>query len=69
MIVSTLIAATVAAAEPVPAPPPAAAPAPAADKKMACCDKMAKGEGCDCCKDKGEKATAPADGEHGKHKH
>ena len=54
MIVTTLIAATVAAAEPSPAPQPTAAPAPAAEKKMACCEKMAKGEGCDCCKDMGK---------------
>ena len=67
MIVSTLIAATVAAAEPAPASQPAAAPAPA-EKKMACCDKMAKGEGCDCCKDMDKKAAAPAAGEH-KHDH
>ena len=51
MIVTTLIAATVAAAEPTVPAQTAATPAPAAEKKMACCDKMAKGEGCDCCKD------------------
>jgi len=68
MIVTTLVAATVAAAEPAVPPQPTAAPAPAAEKKMACCDKMAKGEGCDCCKDMGGKAKdAPAD--HGEHKH
>jgi hypothetical protein len=62
MIVSTLIAATVAAAEPT---QPAATPAPVAEKKMACCDKMAKGEGCDCCKDMEKGAhDAPATGEH-----
>ena len=67
MIVSTLIAATVAA-QPAPAPAPAATPAPAAEKKMACCDKMANGEGCDCCKGMDDKAKdAPAD--HGEHKH
>ena len=57
MIASTLIASAVAAAQPQAAPP---APAPHADhaamdhgdKKMACCEKMAKGEGCACCKDK-----------------
>ena len=48
MIASTLIAATVAAAQPAPAPQPMAAPAPSAEKKMACCEKMAKGEGCAC---------------------
>jgi hypothetical protein len=67
MIVSTLIAATVAAAEPAPVVQPAATPAPAAEKKMACCDKMAKGEGCDCCKDmEGKDAAAGHDG-HGSH--
>lgn len=66
MLVSTLIAATVAA-QPAPAPQPAAAPTPAAEKKMACCDKMAKGEGCDCCKDMGNKDAAPAHDEHGAH--
>jgi hypothetical protein len=50
MIVSSLIAASVAA-QTAPAPQPAATSAPAAEKKMACCDKMAKGEGCPCCKD------------------
>ena len=68
MIVSTLIAATVAAAQPAPAPKPDAAPAPAADKKMACCKDMAKGDGCCCCKDKaGDDAAAKHD--HGAHKH
>ena len=60
MIVSTLIAASVAA-QPAPAPQPTAAPAPAAEKKMACCEKMAKGEGCECCKDMGKEHH----GEHG----
>ena len=60
MIVSTLIAASVAT-QPVPAPQPMAAPAPAADKKMACCEKMAKGEGCACCKDMSDARSAPAD--------
>jgi hypothetical protein len=69
MIVTTLVAATVAAAEPTPAQQPAAAPAPAAEKKMACCDKMAKGEGCDCCKGMGKKDAAPADGGHSDQKH
>ena len=69
MIVTTLVAATVAAAEPAPARLPAAVPAPAAEKKMACCEKMTKGEGCDCCKDMGKKDAAPAHGEHGDHKH
>jgi hypothetical protein len=41
-----------------------AAPAapPAAEKKMACCEKMAKGEGCSCCKDMGKKDEAPKAG-------
>ena len=69
MIASTLIAATVAAAQPAPAPQPNATTAPVAEKKMACCDKMAKGEGCDCCKDMGKKDAAPAHGEHGGHDH
>ena len=50
MIVSSLIAASVAA-QPAPTPQPSSAPAPAAEKKMACCEKMAKGDGCACCKD------------------
>ena len=54
MIVSTLIAATIAAAQPAPAPQPEATPSPAAEKQMACCEEMAKGEGCACCKDKEE---------------
>ena len=69
MIVTSLIAATVAAAEPAPAPQLAAGPAPSTEKKMACCEKMAKGEGCDCCKDMGKKDAAPAHGEHGGHQH
>lgn len=73
MIVSTLIAATLAIAEPAPtsAPQPAATPAPVAKKKMACCEKMKKGEGCDCCKgmEHKEKTSAPAHGGHGDHDH
>jgi hypothetical protein len=70
MLVSTLIAATVAAAEPAgPAVQPAAAPAPAAEKKMACCEKMAKGEGCDCCKDMDKKAAAGAHDGHAGQEH
>ena len=53
MIVSTLIAASVAS-QPAPAPKSMATPAPVAEKKMACCEKMAKGEGCACCKDMAE---------------
>ena len=67
MIVSTLIAASIASAEPPAPAQPATAPAPAAEKTMACCAKMKSGEGCDCCKPmdaKGEDA-APADGGHG----
>ena len=58
MIVSTLIAASVAA-QPAPAPQSTVAPAPPAETKMACCEKMAKGDGCACCKNMGKK------GEHG----
>jgi hypothetical protein len=61
MIVSTLIAVTVAVAEPTAPAQPAAAPAPAAEMKMDCCDKMKAGNGCDCCKDmdgKGKDAHA-----------
>jgi hypothetical protein len=61
MIVSTLVAASVAA-QPAPAPKPMAAPAPTAEKKMACCEKMAKGEGCACCKDMAKDS-------HGEHAH
>ncbi len=68
MIVTTLIAATVAAAQPAPVPTPAAAPAPATEKKMACCEKMAKGEGCACCKDMANGAAKPA-AAHGEHDH
>jgi hypothetical protein len=75
MIVSTLIAATVAAAE-----PHASAQAPAqphadhkamnhGEKKMGCCDKMAKGEGCECCKDMGGKDAAAKKDGHGTHDH
>ena len=51
MIASTLIAATVAAAQPAQQAQPMTAPAASADKKMPCCEKMASGEGCACCKD------------------
>lgn len=72
MIVSTLIAAAVAAAQPSPAPQPMAAPSPAAEKKMSCCEKMAKGEGCACCKDMEHKSSAAAGdgrGGHSDHNH
>jgi len=71
MIVTTLLAATVAAAEPQAPVQPAATPVPAAEKKMACCEKMAKGEGCDCCKDMDGKSkeAAPAHDGHGDHAH
>ena len=38
---------------------------------MACCEKMAKGEGCDCCKDMDGKSkeAAPAHDGHGDHAH
>ena len=61
MIVSTLIAASVAT-QPAPAPKPIAAPSPSSEKKMACCENMAKGEGCACCK------VMAKDG-HGEHAH
>lgn len=50
MIVSTFIAAALAA-QPAPTPQPAAAPVPTAEKKMACCEKKATGDGCSCCED------------------
>ena len=59
MIVLTLVAASVAS-QPAPAPTPMAAPTPTAEKKMACCEKMAKGEGCACC-------NAMARNGHGEH--
>lgn len=66
MIVTTLIAATVAGAQPAPKAEPVAAPAPTAAKKMACCEKMAKGEGCCCCKDEAKAKAGTAD-EHAGH--
>ena len=72
MIVSTFIAATVAAAAPQATPAPEAGHADHkamqhGDKTMACCEEMAKGEGCSCCKAKDDKAdSAP---EHGGHAH
>lgn len=69
MIVTTLIAAAIAAQ---PTPQPDAVPASTAEKKMACCEKMAKGEGCACCMDKGEKesGSAPMDqGDMAGHSH
>ena len=61
---SLIIASIALAASQTPPATPAAAPAapPAAEKKMACCEKMAKGEGCSCCKDMGKKDGAPKDG-------
>ena len=67
MFVSTLIAATIAATQPAPAPQPTAAPASAAEKKMACCEKMAKGEGCACCKDMKHVDKAAAGDSHDGH--
>jgi len=71
MIVTTLLAATVAAVQPAAPAKPAAAPAPVADKKMACCEKMKQGEGCDCCKDMDGKPQDPAGAhdDHGGHDH
>ena len=66
MILSTLIAASVAA-QAAPAPEPSNAPAPAAEKKMACCEKMAKGEGCCCCKNMAEKGAAKDSENHAGH--
>ena len=54
MIISTLIAATVAAAQPAPAPHARRYPDSQGREEMACCEKMAKGEGCACCKDMGK---------------
>lgn len=64
MIVSTLMAAAVAA-QPTPAQEPAAVTVPAAEKKMACCEAMAKGEGCACCKDMGKQGEHPEPMNHG----
>lgn len=50
MILSTIIAVSVAT-QSAPAPVSKSSPAPAAEKKMACCEMMAKGNGCCCCKD------------------
>ncbi len=60
MIISALIAASLAS-QPAPAPKQMAAPAPTAEKKMAGCEKMAKGAGCACCKDMAKNGH----GEHG----
>ena len=68
-MITTLIAATLSAAEPAVPAQPAAAPAPAGEKKMACCEKMAKGEGCDCCKDMGGKTGEAAPTDQGDHNH
>ena len=61
---SLIIATLALAASQSPSTTPMAAPAapPAAEKKMACCEKMAKGEGCSCCKDMGKKDAAAKDG-------
>jgi hypothetical protein len=65
MIVTTLLAVTVAAAEPTAPAQPAAPFGSAAEKKMDCCEKMKKGEGCDCCKDMEKTDAAHDAGEHG----
>jgi len=62
MIVSTVIATTVAAAQPQAAPSQPASPdqghgAMQHGEKMACCEQMAAGEGCCCCKGEGGKAA------------
>jgi hypothetical protein len=58
MILAYLVAAVVAT-EPTPATQPIAAPAPAAEKG-GCCAKMAKGEGCSCCKGMGKEGDSKA---------
>jgi hypothetical protein len=60
---SLIIASIALAALQTPPATPEAAPAlqPAAEKKMACCEKMAKGEGCSCCKDMAKKDGAEKD--------
>lgn len=68
MIFSTLIAASVAA-QSAPAPEAKSAPAPAAEKKMACCEMMAKGEGCCCCKGMSEQGAGKKDGGDGAEGH
>jgi hypothetical protein len=50
MILSTIIAASVAT-QSAPAPGSNSSPVPAAEKKMVCCEMMAKGNGCCCGKD------------------
>jgi len=62
MILSTLLA-TSLAAQPAPAPVPGAQETPAAQKK-ACCENMATGKGCCCCKSKEAKSS---DKEHAGH--
>lgn len=63
MIVSTLLAASLAA-QPAAVPAAGAKEAPVAERKMACCENMAKGEACCCCK--GKKAEG-SDKEHAGH--
>jgi hypothetical protein len=60
MIISTLLAATIAA-QAAPASVPSVTPAPSAEKKMACCEKTEKGAGCCCCKDMGKDQHAGHD--------
>ncbi len=70
MIVTTFIAASIAA-QATPVPQSMAAPAQTAEKKMACCEKMAKGGGCACCKDmakEGGGSEAMKHGDAGKHR-
>jgi hypothetical protein len=67
MIVSSLVAASIAATQPAPAPQPLAIPTPAAEKKMACCEKMAKDEGCECCKGMNHEDKAAAGGNQDGH--
>lgn len=49
MLLSTIVAVSVAA-QSTPAPDGNSSPTPSAEKKMACCEMMAKGKGCCCCK-------------------
>lgn len=64
MIFSTLIAATLAA-QPAPTPETKNSPAPSAEKKMACCEMMAKGESCCCCKGKDTESPVKASEDSG----
>ncbi len=62
MILSTIIAASIAT-QSAPAPESKSSPAPMAEKKMACCEMMAKGQGCCCCNDMATESPT----KHGEH--